>query len=778
MLASSLERLEREIYPEEKLLGDLGRFTFGREDGPVRTVLPNSKHEIVPVENGFFFVDKSDTRQVKLENQGVFNDEKRAVRKKLALAAYLEAGKMIAKGNLNDVEEIFETSRKKAERFSQYIDGMKETEENLIGSVEEYGRPYLFVSSDGVAYLGDEREARLKLRELARELAGVESDGSRLGFWNRLFIPRSALKDFEKRDKPRELARALEYFDREFETVPDFNPGLLRIGLRNHWNSIDYAREVNPPKKQINWKKAAICTGLGLIFWGAAESVGLGPITLGKTIWNAANGMDLGTAWKAARLSGLDIGQQSNTTERYKENPSAYKAVLARYPEPALGFPKNQIGQVNSIFDNVKPAANDGFVLKQILDISNIPEVNMSGLSKLMQNFGRDPDLAFRAAVAGNYLRNVSDAYVKGNIGMVNDAIDAIMRHRLANGGLDDPSGFASVTDLAKLMYYRNFPGLISLEDGSQVTRKQLSDSHINTAVAVADNSFTVLPQIGDRVIDTGDPRNNPALAPYSQSASRDPREFDQPTPNRFQPYNGMIPWVKGIGFVPTNAAADLDRLKEGRLDRTPYRYSYTPEERRWDINQTDEVLVYKADIVDKAPIQMRPFSQYIGSYSDHIESRGIDDYVASEESEAEIKLRNLGYVLPPNRQILFFASGVEYVINPINPNGEYFEIFMLNKIKNPDENYTPPYPYSKAWAIINGNIITFGEPLLTPKEEFPFVDAEKTRYMWVNLPGYSDRGAMMYGTGSLFIPNLADEGDCWLKVTDNTDLQYHPPAY
>jgi hypothetical protein len=293
MAAQALDKLEKEIYPEERLGSSVGVFALGREDGPVSSVLPDSRFEIIQRSEGSFFVDTRDSRPVELDNEEIFEKAKKEVAKNIGIATYLQAKGMIVEGDskirrlvtapltaranaddiakLSDIERSFEKGGKKTEWCFQKLDRKRDAEEELIGSVEEHGRPFLYVYGNGdVAYLGDQKEARLKTRKLATDLERVESDGSGPGFLYSLFLPKSVLKDLKGINRSKELAKALRDVGEDFDIVPDFNPELLGMGLGNYLDFIDYSDGVKPLKKETDWKKIAIGGGILVLALGAA----------------------------------------------------------------------------------------------------------------------------------------------------------------------------------------------------------------------------------------------------------------------------------------------------------------------------------------------------------------------------------------------------------------------------------------------------------------------------------------------------------------------------
>ena len=450
-------------------------------------------------------------------------------------------------------------------------------------------------------------------------------------------------------------------------------------------------------------------------------------------------------------------------------------------------------------------------------------------VNDLMNNFGRDYNLTFRSLVAADYLKNSAksiNSSVVGNLTVVNDAVDFILRHRDMNNGMDDPSGFASVPDLIKLMYYRCSPGYVELLNGTKVTRKTLSDAHVNATLAFADNSRLVLPTIGDTVIphevicdNPGlSPKNYPIVtyAPYSQNVSNDPRFSFYPFDNRsvggiingtsfgiwgeaFDKYvnqgyseqdaailanEEVFPvakeWIKAIEIVPTRAARDLEALSNGHLNETQYRYSYKPQERQHDLAEGDRFLVYHGERVDNTPIVLRPFTLFENSGLESLyEGHGVIDGMLSYSDKAFRDKRE--ELLPNYEDVLFFATGVQYIldlrltndtINGVKATHESIGLVIPRNPVNPDGWYSNfPYPrHHLEYFHDGGKIIVAGEPVFIPAYDYPFVDVNKTREFWLDLPIEDPYKGKTYGKCYLLLPNMIDEGNPWLKVFDNTD--------
>ncbi len=375
-----------------------------------------------------------------------------------------------------------------------------------------------------------------------------------------------------------------------------------------------------------------------------------------------------------------------------------------------------------------------------------------------------------RAIVAASQLKLFPDE-VTGSVEGVNDGVGVIVKHMQQNSGMPDPSNFDSMLDYMRLMYFRGIPA-----------RKQLSDQHINTTVMAADISYRCLPKIGDwpnwlltSTVPTDKWRDVAAYAPYSQTACNDPREPEV----RFAPYSNENDWVKHMTFAPTGAESSLLALKNGRTDQTMHFPSYTPKERELDVNEMQWLLENRGDMIDSAPIEMRPYTYFTGSLSSIWSSSGSYDNSVSERLDVDQSFRNFeeitGRPLPNPNDILYYITGMQYVVRGDVPAQESFGIMVVkDSARDSRGNYTPPFPYEAYWRIAkNGTLYTLGEPVHIPSDTFPFYDEAATANYWMSYP-YSIgtdiyRDGKVYGKSFRLNPVKIDEGNPWELIIDTT---------
>ena len=433
--------------------------------------------------------------------------------------------------------------------------------------------------------------------------------------------------------------------------------------------------------------------------------------------------------------------------------------------------------------------------LLKLSDYQSLTQENFASLHTLAGYANQDFELAKRAVIAGGFL-GVDSA-------MVNKSIELILEYQAGNGGVDDPSGFASVPDLIISQYT-----LANL-------KKELNSNERIALVAGAD-IWAWLALRGD------------VLRAYTTTVSQE---------IRFAKDHGRDPAqeLAAMDIEATDLADDLDALAKGNLDKTDKYYAFEEYANRltWEgrkymhYRQTAlEQMLYlinnKAGIIAGLDSRSRAFADDTGDLADAVlivaqkgYGEGYGDGVFdlykgvmwSDISEHDSgAFRGLGVLmfpdnhqifvdLPENNEIIFYVMGTLFRLN-VHLNPEYLKYApsMLNyaaesfgilcvvpEARDPKGDWTEGYTFN---VFYNGQCITTGEPKLGVVDSFkpnnflgyPFIDQEKTKQIWevenanpdeVKPPLLFDP-VKTYGVAYLFDPSLFDEGNPHIEVFDN----------
>ena len=387
-------------------------------------------------------------------------------------------------------------------------------------------------------------------------------------------------------------------------------------------------------------------------------------------------------------------------------------------------------------------------------------------------------------------------------------AIDAYLKHQQKHG-LQDPTGFASVTDLILFQNQLNTPGKIKLPDGSEQDRRNYvlsSEERIETLIAGADIwSWLALPErdlttTPDWYAESYPGRRIQQLIaggfPFSLNASTDIRFSAAPvftddetlgdneesirTVGGYEEYNTFNEIRKQhldmLEIQPNATAKDLEALATGALDDTEAYFSLDPYYGYADIatEKLDFLIAYKSDIISGLDVRSRAFMDDIGALEIDA-TRGVfvkNNLRRSLEFTDTGAFRSLGlyfpnidkviFPRPDNKDVVLYVTGAEYRMNVFEEltrfDPEAFGIISVRPgARDPQREYGSVYNLS---ILEGGTVLTFGEPkmaVMLPLQ-YPFVDAGKTKRLWeIDMRSFAPGGS--YGVGFMFNPAAFDEG-------------------
>ena len=270
----------------------------------------------------------------------------------------------------------------------------------------------------------------------------------------------------------------------------------------------------------------------------------------------------------------------------------------------------------------------------------------LSSFETLAAHARQDFELTKRAVIAAGFLGLDSSE--------ANLSIDAYLNHQQKHG-LQDPTGFASVTDLILFQNQLNTSGKIKLPDGSEEDRRSYvlsSEERTETLIAGADIwSWLALPEWDLATIPEWVKQaypNNFELesapfwmfkGPFSLNGSSDIRFSAAPwytdnvayqentihgrrsfDPDIYSAYEKLHPvrhqWLNGLEFQANSTAVDLDALASGNLESTAMYYSFEQTYRDVARNRLDFIVAYKSETIAGLDPRTRAFVDDTGDLS------------------------------------------------------------------------------------------------------------------------------------------------------------------
>ena len=455
-------------------------------------------------------------------------------------------------------------------------------------------------------------------------------------------------------------------------------------------------------------------------------------------------------------------------------------------------------------------------------DYQSPTPADLSSFETLAAHARQDFELTKRAVIAAGFMGLDSSE--------ANLAIDAYLNHQ-QKYGLQDPTGFASVTDLILFQNHLNTLGTIGLPDGSEEDRRSYvlsSEERIETLIAGADIwSWLALPERGLETIPEWYAQSYPGERiwqqivgglPFSLNASTDirfsaaPVFTDDEAPGAsevsirsgsYEGYNSLNgirrQHLDMLEIQPNATAKDLEALATGALDETEAYFSLDTVYEDIATGKLDFLIAYKSDITLDLDVRARAFMDNtgvleIGGGRGLFTKLWLTQMLDAPGSGA---FRALGiyfplidkivFPRPDNKDITLYITRAEYRMNVFEDftrfDPEWFGIMSVRPgAADPQGEYSDVYSLS---VLEGGTMLTFGEPkmaVMLPLQ-YPFVDAGKTKRLWgIDMRSFAPGGS--YGVGFMFNPAAFDEGfnkdplyandpaaqnrGPWIKVFDN----------
>ncbi len=475
-------------------------------------------------------------------------------------------------------------------------------------------------------------------------------------------------------------------------------------------------------------------------------------------------------------------------------------------PEPTLQE------RIDTLFSDYQSNAPFNDHLNKLSDYQNPTQNNLASFETLAEHATQDFELTKKAVIAAGFLGLDSSE--------ANLTIDAYLKHQ-QKYGLQDPTGFASVTDLILFQNQLNTPGKIRLADGQEEDRRGYilsSEERIEALIAGSDIwSWLALPErdlatMPEWVIKSYPPdelyrqayRQTVFQGPFSLNGSSDIRFSASPwftddsiiagnnsfrgsvDPELFSKYAALNPirqqWLNGLNFQPNSTAVDLDALATGNLEETGMWYSFAQSYRDIATNRLDFLVVYKTEIIAGLEPRVRAFVDDTGDLSAAFVSTNFDKsiFVQIIDSHDSGAFRGLGVYDNANNRIVFpvqdnenitlYVTGRTFRFNEsVWPTDERFDgrkifdpeswgiMYVTPDGKDPGGNFDASVDYT---IDKDGKRFTFGEPKLVALDEakFPFIDQDKTNELWTK-ENVERAKIRTYGVNWGLNPAAIDEG-------------------
>ena len=376
-------------------------------------------------------------------------------------------------------------------------------------------------------------------------------------------------------------------------------------------------------------------------------------------------------------------------------------------PEPTLQE------RIEGLFSDYRDNAPFDDHLRKLSDYQSPTPEAISSFETLAAHARQDFELTKRAVIAAGFLGLDSSE--------ANLAIDAYLKHQ-QKYDLQDPTGFASVTDLILFQNHLNTPGTIGLPDGSEEDRRSYvlsSEERIETLIAGADIwSWLALPERDlatvPEWVKQAYPNNFEVESgrfwmfkgPFSLNASSDIRYSASPwytddvayqentihgrrsfDPDIYSAYEKLHPvrqqWLNGLEFQANSTAVDLDALASGNLEGTAMYYSL--ERAYSDIarNRLDFILAYKSEFIASLDPRTRAFVDDTGDLSVAFVRVNFDKsiFVRVIDAHGSGAFRTLGIYDPLSDRPFFPVQDNENIILYVMGN-----TFRYNERVTPNE--------------------------------------------------------------------------------------------
>ena len=469
-------------------------------------------------------------------------------------------------------------------------------------------------------------------------------------------------------------------------------------------------------------------------------------------------------------------------------------------PEPTL---QERIEGLLSDYRDNAPFDNH---LRKLSDYQSPTPAALSSFETLAAHARQDLELTKRAVIAASFLGlDSTEASL---------TIDAYLNHQ-QKYDLQDPTGFASVTDLILFQHHLNTPGTIKLPDGSEGDRRSYilsSEERIEALIAGADIwSWLALPERDLATVpewfaetypyDTVNEahRKRVFLGPFSSNVPA-----GTPVNQLRESWAELHRNLDNFDFQPNSTASYLEALANGTSNLD---YHFASEYMNLAVRKLDFIVANKSGFMEELDVRSRAFIDDIGGFTIIAGTRRYDkDLFKRVLDLKEISaFRDLGLEdprydnkvvpYPSNEDIILSVTGLTISVNIRQANappGEeglrtyHPELFgFMYTTENGRDlfgDFVARYNYTVSKG---GRQIAVGEPKLgaTDPLRYPFVDPVESEREWI-VENSTLTIFKTYGVNFLFNPAAFDEGfnkdplyandpaaqnrGPWIKVFDN----------
>ena len=469
-------------------------------------------------------------------------------------------------------------------------------------------------------------------------------------------------------------------------------------------------------------------------------------------------------------------------------------------PEPTLQE------RIEGLFSDYRDNAPFDDHLRKLSDYQSPTPAALSSFETLAAHARQDFELTKRAIIAAGFLRLDSSE--------ANLTIDAYLKHQ-QKYGLQDPTGFASVTDLILFQNHLNTPGTIKLPDGSEEDRRShilSSEERIETLIAGADIwSWLALPERDLATVpewfaktypnDTENEahRKRVFLGPFSSNVPAG-TPVNQPRESWAELHRNL----DTFDFQPNSTASDLEALANGTSNLD---YHFDSEYMDLAVRKLDFIVANKSGFMEELDVRSRAFIDDIGGFTIIAGTRRYDKDLFKRVLDLEeiSAFRYLGIEdprydnkvvpYPSNEDIILFVTGLTISVNIRQANAPPGEeglrtyhpelfgfMYTTENGRDPFGDFVAKYNYTVSKG---GRQIAMGEPKLGPTDplRYPFVDPVESERIWI-VENSTLTILKTYGVNFLFNPAAFDEGfnkdplyandpaaqnrGPWIKVFDN----------
>ena len=487
---------------------------------------------------------------------------------------------------------------------------------------------------------------------------------------------------------------------------------------------------------------------------------------------------------------------------------AVHTPTVTATPEPTLQE------RIEGLFSDYRDNAPFDDHLRKLSDYQSPTPEAISSFETLAAHARQEFELTKRAVIAAGFLGLDSSE--------ANLAIDAYLKHQ-RKYGLQDPTGFASVTDLILFQHHLNTPGTIGLPDGSEEDRRRYilsSEERTETLIAGADIwSWVALPEqdletIPDWVKESYPPDDvlresdvqTVFAGPFSLNGSSDIRfnaspwytddaKLSQATglynKGDFETYMALTPhrqqWLANLAMIANSTADDLDALAMGNLDRTVMYYSFGARYEDTALEKLDFLVGYKSGIVSNLDIRSRGFVDNTGDLNLGLTATRFDKSIllqatdirdagafrlpfAENSEDPYAQLLDFTFPYPNNEHIVLYVTGQEFRVIVVEPNQFYapeglqrydLESFGILYVLPEARDHSGNRFTANQYSVWeDGRLGSFGEPELVPLIPIKFPFFDREKTVENWLDRYGrEFGHKNYGVAFVYHPAMLDEG-------------------